>query len=553
MRAWRGWVEGKAPAPRLRRILLASWLLLPLLVGAAETKAEPAAVTPPVTGDPAQQRLLQRCPIGEIRVDMAGPALREQVRARRKEAWEKAQGGKAGLSRALRARLAGWPERPPEAIRLPAEAREFALQLLRDTWRGLAAMRDREHALPIDHLRWFGPLYSVEHAKIGDYASSTNIGLFLASLVAARELGLVGPEEALDLARRVLDTVEQLETYRGFLFNYYDTTSLERTSNLVSFVDSSWFTAGLIVLRSAMPELRTRASRLLEAEDYGFFYDRTRHQTRHGYFVHTRTFSPFHYGMWFTEARLGSLLAIGKGDVPREHWFATVRTYPPGCQWQRQAPVQPRVEERNGIPLYLGYYHWQDIHYVPSWGGSMFEALMPLLLLDEVTLAPRGLGANARAHVQVQQRYSREVLHNPFWGQSPCLDPNGEEYREYGIPVLGTRGYEPGAVTPHASALALLVDPAAALANLQEMARRFPMYGDFGFFDAVDPRSGKVATAYLFLDQAMTFLATANFLCQGCVQRYFAADPIVQAALPLLREDVLFQAGQPLDAGVAHK
>jgi hypothetical protein len=553
----RGWLgrrkrDGGGAQRTWRLTLLGYTSLFLLLPWTSATAAELPAVRAgggSTTSDP----LLERCPIGEVRVDRSGTAIREQVRAPRKEAWERAHGGKQGLAQALRARLVGWPERRPEAISLPSEAREFARALARDTWRGLYAMRDREHALPIDHVRWAGPLYGLEGVKIGDYASSTNIGLFLASVVAARELGLISREEAVRLAREVLDTLDKLEKRRGFLFNYYDTTSLERTSNLLSFVDSSWFTAALVVLRNALPELRARANQWIEGADYGFFYDPARQQMRHGYYVHTGTFSPFHYGMWFTEARLGSLLAIGKGDVPRRHWFAMVRTYPPGCRWQRQTPSEARVERRNGQPVYLGYYRWQEMFYVPSWGGSMFEALMPLLFLDELTYAPHGLGANARVHVAVQQRYSREVLGHAVWGQSPSWDPNRDDYREYGIPVLGARGYEPGAVTPHAAALALLVDPAAALADLQELARRYPLYADFGFFDSVDPQSGQVASGYLFLDQAMTFLALANFLTEGAIQRYFAADPIVQAALPLLREDELFRSVQSLDANVAHQ
>ena len=95
-------------------------------------------------------------------------------------------------------------------------------------------------------------------------------------------------------------------------------------------------------------------------------------------------------------------------------------------------------------------------------------------------------------------------------------------------------------MTPHAAALALAVEPAAAVANLREIARRYPAYGDFGFYDAVDPKTGAVAPVYLTLDQAMTFLAVANRLCDGCVQRHFAADPIAATALAVLRTERFF-------------
>lgn len=526
------------------KLVLLSFLTQPIPVARAGDPGSKLA-------NPEREPLLGHCPIGEVRTDITVPGFREQVRTPRKEAWERAQGGKEQLAEALRRRLAGWPERRPEQIQLPTQARDFAWQVARDTWRGLLALRDREHELPIDHVRWLGPLFETQGAKIGDYTSSTNLGLFLASVVAAHDLGLVTRDQAVSLVRSTLDTVDQLEKHRGFLFNYYDTTSLERTSDLLSFVDSSWWTAGLIVVRNALPELRSRVNRLIDATNYGFFYDPSRHQMRHGYFVHRRVFSPFHYGMLFTEARLGSFLAIGKGDVPREHWYGMVRAYPPACTWQRQIPSQAHVSRRNGVPTYYGYYQWQGVFYVPSWGGSLFEALMPVLFLDEPKLAPQSLGSNARAHVSVHRRYSQEVLGHRVWGQSPALDPHSEAYREAGIPALGARGYEAGAVTPHAVALALLVDEDAALANLQELARRYPIYADFGFFDAVDPRSGRVATGYLVLDQAMTFLALANFLAPQSIQRWFVADPIVQAALPLLREEAWFEAGRPLDAAVA--
>src|SRR6185295_17426160 len=124
----------------------------------------------------------------------------------------------------------------------------------------------------------------------------------------------------------------------GFFFNYYDTTSLERTSNLVSFVDSSWLTAGLMVVRGAFPELAEACTRLIDAGDYRFFYDPARGRMSHGYWVHVGQRSHFHYGVLYAESRLGSLIAIGKGDVPPEHWFHMVRTWPAACRWQRQAP-----------------------------------------------------------------------------------------------------------------------------------------------------------------------------------------------------------------------
>jgi hypothetical protein len=171
----------------------------------------------------------------------------------------------------------------------------------------------------------------------------------------------------------------------------------------------------------------------------------------------------------------------------------------------------------------------------------MFEALMPVLFVDERALAPKSLGRNAEVHVEVQRRWASEVLGYPVWGLSPAIAPGPDGYREYGVAVLGTsKSYGELAVTPHATALALQVAPEAATAALRELAARYDAYGDFGFYDAVDPKSGEVATAYLALDQGMLFLALANHLKDGLVQKLFAADPIAKRALPILADEDFF-------------
>lgn len=476
------------------------------------------------------------CPIGHLNRETHVPGKWEAVRAPKKEAWERAQGDSNAVRQALRARLNGWPARAMvQRGSLPADPKAFAERVASDTWRGLAALRDRASGLPLDTVRFGTSSVDLRASRISDYTSSSNIGLFLAAVAAAHELGLESRVAALDKVRQVLTTLAGLESYKGFFFNYYDTTSLERTSHLVSFVDSAWLTAGLIVVRQAFPELAAQTSTLIDRADYGLFYDPKFKQMSHGYYVEPGVISPFHYGMLYTEARLGSLIAIGKGDVPEALWYGMVRTYPAACTWQSLPPRAARGERIHGHKVLTGYYEWRGVRFVPSWGGSMFEALMPTVLIDELRHAPDSLGANDIAHVTVQQRYAREELGLPVWGQSPCSVPTGDSYGEYGIPVLGARGYRPGAITPHASALALAVAPEAALANLQELTRRYEIYGDFGFYDAVDPHSGAVAHKYLVLDQAMLFLALANHLKPHCIQQHFAADPIGRNGLSILQ------------------
>ncbi len=471
----------------------------------------------------------ERCEFDDMVGGQVEPGAQDLVVPPKKKAWEATFGGEEAARPHIRARLAGWPARllaprPPRA----ETDRQFMTRLARDTWRGLAAFVDRENRLPVDNVR-LGT-----DPRVGDYTNVTTVGLRMIAIVAARELALVSTDEALAELRALFATLARLETHAGFFFNYYDTTSLERSSNFISFVDSSWLTAGLMVVRSTFPELRDASTRLIDTQDYHFFYDPTAQRMSHGYYVHRASRSLFHYGVLYAESRLGSLIAIGKDDVPEEHWFRMVRTFPPACAWQSSRPLGRRAKEVRGHAFFGGWYEWGGVRFVPSWGGSMFEALMPALVLDEPRYAPANLGANDAAHATVQRRYALETVGYPVWGMSPSATPAGVGYGEYGVRVLGSLGYPPGAVTPHASALALAVTPQEAVANLRELAARYDMYGEYGLYDAVDPETGQVAHAYLALDQAMILIAAANYLQDGVVHRRFAADPIVANLLPLL-------------------
>jgi hypothetical protein len=461
--------------------------------------------------------------------------LATRVIAPRKEEWQNQRGGQAAAKPHVKARLAGWPQRLlVDRATLPQDDAEFLHRLASDTWRGLDALTDRDHAIPV---RFCGGSLDASRAKIGDYTSGTNIGLYLMATVAAADLELIPRDQAMAVVRRVLATLRQLEAHQGFFFNYYDTTTLERTSDFVSFVDSAWLTTGLVVVRQAFPELWSESSELIDRQDYGLFYDPKVKLMSHGVTVAggKATPSEFHYGMLYTEARLGSLIAIGSGAAPEGSWFAMNRTLPPSAEWQTQKP-RGREKTVRGHSFYAGTYAWRDLRYVPSWGGSLFEALMPVLALDERVFAPRSLGRNDEVHVEIQRLYA-EQLGQPVWGMSPSSIPDSVDYGEFGAAPLGIVGYRSGIVTPHASALALAVAPEAATANLRAIASRYDAYGEFGLYDAVNPESGAVAHSYLSLDQAMSFVALANHLKDGCVQKRFAADPIATAVLPMLRDE----------------
>jgi hypothetical protein len=474
--------------------------------------------------------------IALVRTGRSGPKAGDVVSAEKKMAWEAAQGGEVAARPKLKARLSGWPAAAlVDGKSLPAEPDSFLRRVAADTWRGLDALTDKSHGLPLDRVEFHNGSTAPETTRIGDYTNITNIGLHFLAVTAAHDLRLIGREQALERLAATLSTLESLETYRGFFYNYYNTTTLERTSNFVSFVDSSWLTAGLIVARQAFPEIAPRCSRLIAQGDYRFFYDERLQQMSHGYHVNLGQRPRFHYGVFYAESRLGSLIAIGKGEAPEEHWFRMARTFPPEFQWQARPPLH-RVEKSGGGFRWIGgIYRWRGIDYVPSWGGSLFEALMPWLVLDEARYAPESLGRNGRIHTAIHRRYALEELSYPVWGMSPSTVPGSDgSYSEYGVRALGLAGYKSGVVTPHAAALALLTEPEEATANLRKLAELYPVYGDFGFYDAVNPSTGEVSYSYLCLNQAMILVSLANHLADHSVQKRFAADPIVQRVLPLL-------------------
>jgi hypothetical protein len=463
----------------------------------------------------------------------AGPG--DIAPALKKEAWMRAAGGEAAARTLLRTRLAGWPAAAlVDPKTLPGDDAGFLWRLAADTWRGVDALTDKAHGLPLDRVEFAKGSVAPESARIGDYTNITNIGMHFLAVTAAHQLGFVDRAGALERLAATLSTMESLETHRGFFFNYYNTTTLERTSHFVSFVDSAWLTAGLIVARQAFPELAARATRLVERQDYGFFYDADLGLMSHGYYANAGLRSPFHYGVFYSESRLGSLVAIGRGQVPEEHWFRMARTFPPEIQWQTRPPLGRAEQAVGGFRWIGGHYRWREFSYVPSWGGSLFEALMPRLVLDEARHAPASLGRNGALHSLIHRRFALEDLGYPVWGMSPSSTPGSAAYSEYGVRQLGMAGYKSGVVTPHAAALALLAEPAEATANLRRLAERFPVYGDFGFYDAVNPGTGEISYNYLCLNQAMILVSLANHLDGHGIQKLFATDPVGAKILPLV-------------------
>jgi hypothetical protein len=240
-------------------------------------------------------------------------------------------------------------------------------------------------------------------------------------------------------------------------------------------------------------------------------------------------------------------MAIARGDIPEKIWFeGMVRTFPENYKWQSQPPKNRTERTVMGYKYAGGYYEWKDLQFVPSWGGSAFEALMPTVVLEEKKLAPEGLGKNDAVHAVGQMRYAKEELNMPVWGMSPSADPN-DSYSEFGARPFGIKGYKPGVVTPHASALALEFLPVEVVQNLRKLIELYDIYGEYGFYDAVSVPDGKIARKYYSLDQGMLLVAINNYLQDGAIRKRFHGDPEMKKTEKLLTEEKFFE-NKPVEA-----
>ncbi len=448
------------------------------------------------------------------------------------------------FARFLILRLGGFPSGLTVKKKFPKDKEKFLREIAKDTWRFFDEIVDQEHGLPLDTIQ-LGKAKAVDEGTwIGDYTNVTNIGVYLMCLVSAYDLGFITKEEAVKRIRRTMTSMEKAEYHKsGFPYNYYDTTTLERTSYFVSLVDSGWLIAGLYVAKNAFPkELSEQAGKLLGRGNFSFFYDPIEQQMYHGYYAHLETYSDYHYGVFYTEPRSASYLAIARGEVPEVHWYeGLIRTFPQAYAWQAQEPKNRVQKTTAGFTYFNGHYEWKDLKYLPSWGGSAFEALMPTLILNEKDLAPEGLGLNNARHVQGQIRYALEELKYPVWGMSPCSVPEGG-YSEYGAKPFGSKGYKDGVVTPHASILALEYAPEKVIVNLRKLIGLYDIYGEYGFYDAVTVKTGLVAKKYLSLDQGMILVALNNYLNKGAIRRRFHSEPQMKKAERLLTAERFFEA-----------
>ncbi len=485
------------------------------------------------------------------------------------------------------------------------DAQKVALRLIaRRTWRYFETFVTKDtNFLPPDNFQ------ETPMPVVANRTSPTNIGLYLLSVTVAVDMGWIGQAEGLLRLEQTLATMQRMPGYLGHLYNWHDTTDLRVLEPAyVSTVDSGNLAGHLIavaqaclewqhppvpdlagvqdtltLLRQALDtapnaaltaladqaamhpakagelaeqaaaltgndsevtfwaralvathashlappapperaaEIATTARRLAMDMRFDFLLQPEKKLLSIGYSVATHALDANCYDLLGSEAQLASLFAIAKGDVETRHWFRL---------------------GRGSTPVGAGSA-------LISWSGSMFEYLMPALVLR----TPEGslLEETHRRVVDRQQDYAAGL--GMPWGISESAYNARDlemtyQYSNFGIPGLGLkRGlHDNKVIAPYATGLAAMIDPQAALANYAAL-RQIGAEGRFGFYEALDftkrrlldPERFAIVRSFMAHHQGMTITALANVVHDGRLRTRFHADPVIQSAELLLQERV---------------
>ncbi len=323
---------------------------------------------------------------------------------------------------------------------------------------------------------------------------------------------------------KISTLMDLLETSRKLIDEVNQKNSLNNNTD-----ENKWLDSFLIALTASVEqaEIQINAAETLAKQCIGltivfwdFLYDKNTKLFSIGYNVHEHQLDLSYYDLLASEVRLGVFIAIAQGKLPEESWFALGR-------------LLTKIDKD---PILL------------SWSGSMFEYLMPLLVMPtyENTL----LDQTCKAAVKWQIKYGKKS--GLPWGISESgynmINADSHyQYRAFGAPGLGLkRGLEEDfVIAPYATALSLMVAPEKACKNLEVLHEK-GMEGQYGFYEAIDytssrlPRGQSSAIVYSYMahHQGMCLLSLAYLLLDKPIQKLFEAEPQFKATLLLLQERI---------------
>ena len=413
------------------------------------------------------------------------------------------------------------------------EKRQEDLELLKEigekTWKFYENFVDgKNNYLPPDNFQEY------PYNGVANRTSPTNIGFYLLSILSSRDMGFINTEKMIHLIELTLDTIEKMEKWEGHLYNWYDTGTLEPLRPVfVSTVDSGNFISYLIVLKEGLKEyiedftekqrivdLIDRIKNIIDNTKFAPLYDEVKDLFYIGYNVKEEKVLNSYYDLLASEARISSYIAISRGEVPLKHW---------------QRLGKPLIMENNRISL-------------ASWSGTMFEYLMPTLVLKNYknTL----LDETYKTSINIQINYGNK--NNIPWGISEsgffAFDNRlNYQYKAFGVPTLGfQRGLKDELViSPYSTLLALKFEPDKVLENIKKLKEE-GLEGEYGFFEAVDYSINRlpshldkgIVKSYMSHHQGMIFAAINNFINNDILIDRFHRDSQMKCGEFLLQEKI---------------
>jgi len=273
-------------------------------------------------------------------------------------------------------------------------------------------------------------------------------------------------------------------------------------------------------LLSSFYNLVDHADASVNAMDFKFLFDKQRQVFYIGYNASTEKLDGSYYDLLASEARIASLIAIAKGDVPQSHWLHLGRP----------------ITQVDGQQVLL------------SWSGTMFEYLMPILFIKNYEGTFLSDSCYAAINAQINYAHNKHIP----WGISEsgylAFDANmNYQYRAFGVPDLGIKRDIPEdpVVTPYASLLGLPLQAKAVLNNISHL-ENLQMLGRYGFYEAIDytktrlppEKQHSIIRSYMAHHQGMILLAACNYLTKDVMVRRFHADQRVKSIELLLQEKI---------------
>jgi len=360
-----------------------------------------------------------------------------------------------------------------------------------------AAVSEKTNFLPPDNIQ------ILPYEKIAMRTSPTNIGMYLMSLISAKDFGIIDDKEYVQKVVQTIDTVEKLEHFNGHLFNWYDIEELTVIGDrFVSTVDSGNFIASLICLHSALKELKDndgtvkkiicKIEKEIKCADFRSLYDYEKKLFYVGIHPDKKQKTASHYDLYVSEARITAFMCIALGQVAPDAWFALLR---------------PILSFNGNVGI-------------GSWSGTTFEYFMPTLFLPVISNSLDDETLEYAYYCQKRFGAYHPVGGTVFGisesGYSLTDDYDNYQYKAFGVPYLSTQSENSFSkvISPYSSFLMLEREKKDVLDNLSVL-EDMGLVGEFGFYEACEFNSNfiddyVIISSYMAHHKGMTMVALAN-------------------------------------------